>query len=107
MPVLSLMAAVTFHSLLFFVNFWSADANLVIAFSKLSADQIEKCSHVWVRVINKKQDTIKRHIEPIMILSHEIEPGNLQTVHSIELLKKRMLWNVNKRTFLSIPFPVK
>ena len=53
-PVLSLMAAITFHSLLFFVNFWSADANLLIAYSQLTAEDIKKCTHVWVKVVNKK-----------------------------------------------------
>lgn len=39
-PVLSFMAAIVFHSLLFFVNFWSADMNVFIGFSKLKDDQI-------------------------------------------------------------------
>lgn len=53
-PVLSFMAAIIFHSLLFFVNFWSADLNIIIGFSKLKDDQIAKCTHIWVRVQNIK-----------------------------------------------------
>jgi len=29
----------------------------------------------------------------------EITPGNLQTVHSIEIMKKRMLWSNQLRIF--------
>ena len=53
-PVLSLMAAVFLHSILFFVNFWSADANVLISYNKMAADQIDEASHVWVRIHNKK-----------------------------------------------------
>ena len=53
-PVLSFMAAITFHSLLFFVNFWSADLNVFIGFSKLRDDQIDQSTHIWVRVENVK-----------------------------------------------------
>lgn len=37
-PVLSFMAAILIHSLMFFVNFWSADMNILIGFSKLNLD---------------------------------------------------------------------
>lgn len=106
-PVLSFMAAIMFHSLLFFVNFWSADLNVFIGFSKLRDDQIDKCTHIWVRVQNVKQDSVKRHIVPILNTSVEIVPGKLESVQSIEVLKKRMLWNNDKKTFQSIPYPVR
>ena len=106
-PVLSLMAAITFHSLLFFVNFWSADANLVIGYSQLAADDVKNCTHVWVKVVNKKQDTVKRAICEIILTAHEIQPGNLQTVYSLEYMKKRMLWHQKNVTFSSIPYPTK
>ena len=35
-PVLSLMLFITVHSLMFFVNFWNADINVLFAFGKLS-----------------------------------------------------------------------
>ena len=34
-----------------------------------------------------------------MTLSVEVSPGNLQTVYSIELMKKRMLWSNEKGVF--------
>jgi hypothetical protein len=39
-PVLSLMLACTFHSLLFFVNFWSADINVFFGYGQLGMDKI-------------------------------------------------------------------
>ena len=39
-PVLCLMLACTVHSLMFFVNFWSADINVFFAYKKLSIDSI-------------------------------------------------------------------
>lgn len=53
-PVLSLMLACTVHSLMFFVNFWSADINVFFAYKKLSIDSIENATHVWVSLENKK-----------------------------------------------------
>ena len=42
-----------------------------------------------------------------MFESHEITPGNLKTVFTIEIMKKRMHWDNSRRTFRSIPYPVK
>jgi hypothetical protein len=53
-PVLSLMAAVFAHAILFFVNFWSADANVLISYNKMSAEYIDDATHVWVKIHNKK-----------------------------------------------------
>lgn len=105
MPVLSFMAAITFHSLLFFVNFWSADLNVFIGFRKLPDNGFADCTHVWVRMHNIKQDSVRRHIVPILNTSVEIVPGKLESVQSIEVLKKRMIWNNNKKTFQSVPYP--
>ena len=33
LPVVSLILAITFHSILFFINFWNADANVKICYS--------------------------------------------------------------------------
>jgi hypothetical protein len=106
-PVLSLMGVITLHSLIFFAKFWSADLDLLIRYSQLSADSIKTCTHVWTRIHNKKQDTIKRHIAPLTLRAHEITPGNLQTVYSVEIMKKRMLWSQAGTTFQSIPYPTK
>jgi len=35
LPVFCLMAAISIHSLLFFINFWSADANIFISYIRL------------------------------------------------------------------------
>lgn len=77
-PVLSLMLAITAHSLMFFINFWNADINVLFSFYKLGEmDAIDSCSHIWVKIINKKQDTVKKLIVPILTESVEISPGKL------------------------------
>jgi len=75
-PVLSLMLACTVHSLMFFVNFWSADINVFFAYKKLSIDSIETASHVWVSLENKKQQTKKTFVVPRLSRGVEITPGN-------------------------------
>ena len=59
-----------------------------------------------MKIHNVKQDSVKRHIVPLQNTSVEIVPGRLESVQSIEVLKKRMLWNNDKKTFQSIPYPV-
>jgi len=46
-------------------------------------------------------------IVPLLTESVEISPGKLQTVYTIEVMKKRMLWSNESRTFKGIPYPVK
>ena len=87
------MLACTVHSLMFFVNFWSADINVFFAYKKLSIDSIENASHVWVSLENKKQQTKKTFVVPRLSRGVEITPGNQSTVYSIEIMKKRMLWS--------------
>ena len=99
------MLAIIAHSLLFFVNFWSADINVFFAYSKI--DDIQECSDIWIKLENKKQQTIKTMVVPRLSLSVEITPGKLQTVYSLEYLKKRMLWSNEKKIFQGIPYPVK
>lgn len=107
-PVLCLILAITVHSLMFFINFWNADINVLFAFTKLAEDvNIQECTHIWVKIENKKQETVKKMIVPLLSTSVEITPGNLQTVHSIEIMKKRMLWSNQLRIFQAIPYPTK
>jgi len=107
-PVLSLMAAVTFHSLMFFINFWNADINVMFCYTNFGeGGDITTASHIWVKIENKKQDTVKKIIVPVLTESVEIAPGKLQTVYNIEIMKKRMLWSNEKGAFQSIPFPIK
>lgn len=51
-PVLMFMLAIICHSLLFFVNFWSADLNVFFAYSKI--DDIQDATDIWIRLENKK-----------------------------------------------------
>jgi len=55
-PVLSLMVAVTVHSLMFFINFWNADVNVLFAYWKVNGAvmDISTASHIWVKIENKK-----------------------------------------------------
>jgi hypothetical protein len=77
-PVLSLVLAITVHSLMFFINFWNADINVLFAFRVLPDDcNIQEATEVWVKIENKKQNTIKKHIVPLLSTSVEITPGNL------------------------------
>ena len=54
-PVLSFMLFVTFHSLMFFVNFWNADMSVIIQYTKLDKnEELSNVSHIWVSIHNKK-----------------------------------------------------
>ena len=99
------MLAIICHSLLFFVNFWSADINVFFAYSKI--EDIQESTDIWIRLENKKQQTVKTMVVPKLSMSVEITPGNLQTVYSLEIMKKRMLWSNEKKIFQGIPYPVK
>ena len=46
-------------------------------------------------------------VVPKLSMSVEITPGNLQTVYSLEIMKKRMLWSNEKKIFQGIPYPIK
>jgi manganese-transporting P-type ATPase len=50
---------------------------------------------------------VKKYVVPIQSISLEVSPGNLQTVYSIDIMKKRMLWSNDKKTFQAIPYPTK
>jgi len=77
-PVLTFMAAITFHSLMFFINFWNADINILFCYSKLGeSDEMASCTDVWVKIENKKQETTKKIIVPLLSESVEISPGQL------------------------------
>mgnify|MGYP001120528088 CR=1 FL=1 len=95
--MLMFMLAIICHSLLFFVNFWSADINVFFAYSKI--EDIQESTDIWIRLENKKQQTVKTMVVPKLSLSVEITPGNLQTVYSLEIMKKRMLWSNERKIF--------
>jgi hypothetical protein len=54
-------------------NFWSVNWNEFCAYSQLPDDQVENCTHVRVKVENKKQNTIKRFIVPLLVRSVILE----------------------------------
>lgn len=42
---------------------------------------METCSHVRVRIDNKKQNIVKRYIVPIIQKTMEMAPGNVIVAH--------------------------
>jgi len=79
--------------------------NVSISFKR--AKDISNCSDIWVKLENKKQETVKKFICPLKTISLEIVPGKLQTAFSIEIMRKRMLWSNEKQMFQAIPYPIK
>ena len=59
----------------FLLNYWSVNANKFMAYNTLKNGQIDKCTHVRVRLENKKQHTIKRYIVPIIKNSIQTQNG--------------------------------
>ena len=80
-------------------NFWSVDAHEFFAYAKLQSNQIESCTHVKVRIHNKKQNVIKRYIVPLMTKSIELQKGKVNKATQIEILKKKFIFNKDKKTF--------
>jgi cation-transporting ATPase 13A1 len=99
-----LMASVCFilsiaiNGVLILANFWSVAWNEFCAYQLIKEDQIETCTHVRVKVINKKQNTIKRFIVPLMIKSVIIE-GKVNKAQQIEVQKKKFIFKKDKKTF--------
>ena len=85
--------------LLFLINFWSVNYNVIIAYNKLMPGQIENCTHVKIRLENKKQHTIKRYIVPIMRNEVITGSGQANKTHQIEFNKKKLLYKSDKKTF--------
>ena len=61
-----LVLGIMFNGVLLLSNFWSVDANEFFAYANLKNDQIERCTHVKVRIDNRKQNVIKRYIVPLI-----------------------------------------
>lgn len=65
-----LILTVTLVFVIFLLNFWSVSAHVFFQYKALDSLQrgnIEKCTHVRIRLENKKQHTVKRYIVPIKI----------------------------------------
>lgn len=72
MAIGMLVLGIMFNGVLLLSNFWSVDAHEFFAYAKLQSNQIESCTHVKVRIHNKKQNVIKRYIVPLMTKSIEL-----------------------------------
>lgn len=68
---------------------------------------IERCTHVRIRLENRKQHTVKRYIVPIIINKVATSSGVVNKVYQLEFSKKRLLYNSERKTFSAIPFPIK
>jgi len=64
-----LVLGIMFNGVLLLSNFWSVDANEFFAYANLNNNQIETCTHVKVRIDNRKQNVIKRYIVPLILKS--------------------------------------
>lgn len=79
-----LILCVLFNSIVLLCNFWSVDLNERFGFSTLKDDQIDDCTHVKVKMVNKKENKIKRTIVPIIPESVEFSANNVSKVFQIE-----------------------
>jgi hypothetical protein len=62
-----LILAVGTNGVLLLLNFWSVAAHELYAYKSLQANMIEKCTHVKAKVVNKKQNTTKYFIVPLIV----------------------------------------
>lgn len=101
-----LVLAIILNGVLLLSNYWSVAYHEAIAYQNLKGHQIEKCSHVRVRIDNKKQNVVKRFIVPIIVKTIEMTPGNVIVAHQVEVQKKKFSYSKDKKTFSQIPYPV-
>ena len=87
-------------------NHWSVAYHETIAYQSLAGNQIDKCTHVRVRIDNKKQNIIKRFIVPLIAKTIEMTPGNVIIAHQVEVQKKKFSYSKDRKTFSQIPYPV-
>lgn len=102
-----LILAVALNGVLLLLNFWSVAAHEFYAYSALASNQIEKCTHVKAKVVNKKQNTVKQFIVPLIVQSVQLAPGKINKSNQVELQKKKFIFSQDKKTFTQIPYPVK
>ena len=105
-----LILTVTLVFVIFLLNFWSVSAHVFFQYQSLNFKErkdIENCTHVRIRLENKKQHTVKRYIVPIKVnMIPTGANGQVTKTYQIELNKKRLLFNADRKTFAPIPFPV-
>ena len=59
------------------------------------------------RVENKKQNTSKQFIVPLIVQSVQLAAGKINKANQIELQKKKFIYSIDRKTFTQIPYPVK
>lgn len=72
-----LILAVGCNGVLLLLNFWSVAAHELYAYRSLQPHQIDKCTHVKARVDNKKQNTSKQFIVPLIVQSVQLAAGKV------------------------------
>ena len=87
-------------------NFWSVGWNNFCAYGKVSDDRIDQCTHVKVVVDNRKQNTIKRFIVPLLVKSVILASGKVNKANQIEIQKKKFIYSKDRKTFTVIPYPI-
>ena len=102
----TLIMAILLNGVLLLNNYWSVSYHETIAYQSLDNGQIDECSHVRVRIDNKKQNVVKRYIVPIIQKTMELTPGNVIVAHQVEVQKKKFSYNKERKTFSQIPYPV-
>jgi hypothetical protein len=102
----SFILSIAVNGVFVLCNFWSVNWNEFCAYAQLADDQIEKCTHVRVNVDNRKQNTIKRFIVPLIVRSVILENQAVNKANQIEIQKKKFIYNKGKKTFTVIPYPI-
>ena len=101
-----MVLTVLLNGVLLLCNHWSVAYHETIAYQSLAGNQIDKCTHVRVRIDNKKQNIIKRFIVPLIAKTIEMTPGNVIIAHQVEVQKKKFSYSKDRKTFSQIPYPV-
>lgn len=94
------------NGVLLLLNFWNVAAHEFYAYSHLKPTQIEQCTHVRATVINKKQNTKKQFIVPLIVQQVLLDGGKVNKSNQVELQKKKFIFNTERKTFSQIPYPV-
>ena len=101
-----LVLGILFNGVLLLSNHWSVSAHEFFAYAKLEKNQIDTCTHVRVRIDNKKQNVVKRYIVPLIVTPVEFAPGKVNKSYQIDIQKKKFSFNMIEKTFSQIPYPV-
>lgn len=101
-----LVLTILLNGVLLLCNYWSVGYHETIAYQALDNRQIEQCTHVRIRIDNKKQNIVKLHIVPIVVKTMELTAGNVIVAHQVEGQKKKFSYSKERKTFSRIPYPI-